>query len=135
MWWWMLPINYNLSQKEARKLVKKICKDFELPKCLVFYINTTLFDKEVLGLYSEEDDGLYAYMLIQYNWSHKLCLVLHEAAHHLQAVKYKNSKGHDKKFQLARKRIATWAKNNISKKVKWANLIRSSIDGRHLRVP
>lgn len=122
----------DITQEKSRTLVKKICEDFELPTCQVFFIDVTSLDNMTLALYVESDfssNGVPAYMLIEKRWSRRLVLVLHEVIHHLQNIKY-DGMGHGYKFGLARGRIVTWAKHNISDNFDWCDLFKAQTKGR-----
>lgn len=123
----------DITQAKARKLVKKICEDFELPTCKAFFVDhLDELDGNTLGLYIEADfdeNGIPAFMLIEKRWSRKLILVLHEATHHLQNIKY-DGLGHSKTWTLAKGRISTWAKNNISDNFDWFCLLTSTTTGK-----
>jgi hypothetical protein len=84
-----------------------------------------------LGLYVTSDffADVGAYMLIEKRWSRKIVLVLHEVIHHLQNIKYKGY-GHGYEFGLARGRIVTWTKHNISDNFDWYDLFKAKTTGR-----
>jgi len=122
-------IDLDITQSKARTLVKKACSDFEISICNVWFI--CINDKGLVGWYSPECTNMSAYMMIEKKWSRRLILVLHELTHHLQYIEYEDiSSSHGTQFSLAKSRIATWARNNISKKYDWVALLTAqSIEG------
>jgi len=118
----------NITQAKARLLVKRICNDFKIDICNVWFI--IINDPNCIGWYSQATSNSSAYMMIEKNWSRKLVLVLHEITHHIQNELYADDTSHGKGFQLAKKRVATWAKNNISDDWDWYYLIQRFADGR-----
>lgn len=111
---------FDITQTKARNLVKRMCEDFDIPLCHVYYVDVKLLGK-CLGLYEKASSDLLAYMLIEKRWSRRLILVLHEFTHHLQAELYDNEEEshHGYGFQLAKNRVTTWASNNISENYDW----------------
>ena len=121
----------DITQLKARKLVKQICEDLDLETCAV-YFNDLTFLGETLGIYEKESEDLYAYMLIETRWSRRLVIVLHEVTHHLQNENYHDQGStHGYGFQLAKGRIATWARDNISDHFDWFSLLTAKTDGRY----
>lgn len=118
----------NITQAGARSIVKRICNDFKISNCNVWFI--IINDPECVGWYSEKISGMSAYMMIEKNWSRRLVLVLHEITHHIQSELYSFDSSHGKYFQAAKRRMATWAKNNISDDWDWYYLIQRYTDGR-----
>ena len=118
----------DITQTKARILVKRICNDFEIDNCNVWFI--IINDPDCIGWYSEKTSNMDAYMMIEKKWTRKLILVLHEITHHIQNELYDSDSQHGKDFQLAKRRIATWAKNNISDNWDWYYMIQRYTDGR-----
>lgn len=117
----------DITELKARKLVKRMCEDFCIPTCAVYFIDVKLLGI-CLGLYEKASYDLTAYMLIEKRWSRRLVLVLHEFTHHVQAELYYNEKEshHGYGFQLARNKVTTWAKNNISDNFDWFALLTAN---------
>jgi hypothetical protein len=123
----------DISELKARKLVKRMCEDFYVPPCSIYYIDLT-FLGSCLGLYEKASLDLTAYMLIERRWSRRLVLVLHEFSHHLQAELYtrEEESHHGYGFQLAKGRVTTWAAKNISNNFDWfALLTANQMTGRY----
>lgn len=123
----------NVTQVKARKLIKKICEDFEIQSCKVFYIDFHSVDCDTIGLYINEEQGWdFPYMLIEKNWSRRLIIILHEICHHIQYEAYYNPKesSHGYGFQLAKSRVTTWATKNISDNFDWGCFIKGKTEGR-----
>lgn len=124
----------DITEKKARKLLKDICKHFKVSHCNCWFIDIndpgTANDEGTLGWYCDEKINLPAYMMIEKNWSRRLILVLHEACHHIQAELYLEDTVHGKSFQLAKSRMATWARNNISDHFDWQYMLQKYSQGR-----
>lgn len=122
-------IDLDITQSKARRIVKNACKDFEIDKCNLWFININ--DSTCVGWYSPLASNMSAYMMIEKKWSRRLILVLHELTHHIQYTLYEEDESaHGKQFSLAKSRISTWARVNISKKYDWiALLTATSIEG------
>jgi hypothetical protein len=119
----------DITQAGARSLVKRICNDFNIPICKIWFV--IIDDPDCIGWYSEIRSNMFPYIMIEKNWSRKLVLVLHEITHHIQYELYpSDTSHHGKYFQAAKKRVATWAKNNISDHWDWYDLIQRYTDGR-----
>lgn len=113
----------DITESKARKLVKRICEDFEIPPCAVYFQDLT-FLGDTLGLYEKASLDLIGYMLVERKWSRRLLLVLHEITHHIQAEIYGfEESNHGYGFQLAKRRIANWADKNISDHFDWVYLL------------
>ncbi len=123
----------DITEKKARKLIKKMCRDFDVSPCNCWFINIGRAD--TIGWYSPAFSNMASYMMIEKYWSRRLILVLHEFAHHLQTELYESKfeSMHGESFQLAKKRVATWAKNNISKSYNWYYMIQRYTQGRNLK--
>lgn len=124
----------DITQGKARTISKKVCKDFDISNCNVWFI--IINDHKALGWYGEKTSNMDAYMMIEKKWSRKLILVLHELTHHIQTEIYEdqNNKGspHGYTFSLAKNRIATWTRNNISNNYDWESMLTSEILGRRI---
>lgn len=119
----------DISESKARKLIKRICNDLDLSPCNCWFIDIPE-SNNTLGWYSKSASNMLAYMMIEKNWSRRLVLVLHEITHHLQEEGYEYDSPHGQSFQLAKRRIATWAKNNISDHFDWVYMIQRYTQGR-----
>lgn len=121
----------DITQSKARTLVKKICKDFDISLCKVWFININ--DRAVLGWYSDKRPNFFAYIMIEKKWDRRFILLLHELTHHIQQEKYEYDdeihSPHGKTFTLAKKRVATWVRKNVSTKFDWEYMI-TTYDGR-----
>jgi hypothetical protein len=123
----------DITQAKARTLSKKICKDFDIPECRIWFISIN--DPDTLGWYGMKSPNMYAYIMIEKNWSRKLILTLHELAHHIQAELYSKEEDeedtpHGKTFTQAKNRIATWARRNINDNWDWQSLLTKFTIGR-----
>lgn len=123
----------DITQAKARTLVKKICKDFDIPECKIWFI--PINDPETIGWYSSKSPNMYAYIMIEKCWSKRLVLTLHELTHHIQAELYTKEEeeedtAHGKTFTQAKNRIATWARNNINDHWDWESLLTRFAEGR-----
>lgn len=119
----------DITESKARKLVKKFCNDFCISQCRVWFIH--IDDPTTLGWYEHESDNMFAYMMIEKKWSRRLVLVLHELTHHLQREVYSQiDSPHGNSFTLARSRLHTWAKKNVSDHFDWESLIKATTIGR-----
>lgn len=125
----------DITQAKARTLVKKICKDFDIPECKIWFIS--IDDPETLGWYGLKTSNMFAYIMIEKNWSRKLVLTLHELSHHIQAELYSTPEEedtpHGKTFTQAKSRMATWARNNINDHWDWEALLTKFTVGKRKR--
>lgn len=112
----------DTTQAKARTLSKKICRDFEISECKIWFISIN--DEETLGWYSSKKSNMFAYIIIEKYWSRRLILTLHELTHHIQSELYSNlDTPHGQSFSLAKSRVSTWAKNNISDNWDWESML------------
>ncbi len=122
----------DITQAKARTLSKKICKDFDIPECRIWFI--LMNDPDTIAWYGMRSSNMFAYIMIEKNWSRKLILTLHELAHHIQSELYLYSEEedtpHGKTFTQAKNRIATWARNNINDHWDWESLLTKCSEGR-----
>ena len=120
----------DITQAKARTLSKKLCKDFDIPECRIWFISIN--DPETIAWYSEKRPNMFAYIIIEKVWSRRLVLTLHELTHHVQAELYSEytDTPHGKTFTQAKNRIATWARNNINDHWDWESLLTRFTEGR-----
>lgn len=117
--------DFDLTLKQARELSNRICNDFKVPECYIWFIlipSAFQIKYNCAGWYEHRRNAndFPAYAMIDKTEKDKLLYVLHELAHHLQYEIYDEVFfAHGKGFFQARNRIATWAKNNISDNWKW----------------
>jgi len=104
--------NPNIKIWEARILVNALCHNFKLP---LVVLNTS-DNKRYLGLYHKANIKKEACIdLMEEN----IFTLLHELAHHLEAVLYEQTaQTHGTNFQKAKNRVTTWARKNISNHIK-----------------
>jgi hypothetical protein len=114
---------FDITESGARKITNQICLDFDIPKCYVWFIDIKpeFTEKhDALAWYSQRSQSIPAYMMINRNWKERLLLTLHEITHHVQVEIYEEEVDpHGYGFQLAKSRVSTWAKNNISDNYEW----------------
>jgi hypothetical protein len=118
----------DITQAKARKIIKQICEHFNVSQCKVWFID--IDDPKTIGWYEPLSENMYAYMMIEKKWSRRLILVLHEITHHIQEEIYNIKSPHGKEFQLARSRVATWVRNNISKNFDWESMLSKDTIGK-----
>lgn len=124
----------DIIQSKARLYSAQICQHFDLPECRIWFVDIN--KKDCIGWYSERTSLEFAYIIVEKNWTRRLVVFLHEMAHHLQSELYNLNEEapHSSTFQLAKKRIATWARNNISDHFDWENLLTACLDGRRKKI-
>ena len=105
----------NINLLEAREISKKLCKDFGIPYCEVYYVDKI---KGAMGIYVWLDP---AHMLIVKSYKDKIATVLHELIHHVDAQLYSTVilNHSTQSYKNAKKRVITWCKKNISSKADW----------------
>jgi hypothetical protein len=111
----------KIDQKNARRLSKHFCNDFDIQYCDVYYVDR-LNDAYGEYIYLNPPHML---ILDKPKVINKIGIVIHELTHHLVAQDYINEKlesdtsEHGKYYQLAKKRVIRWCKKNISEKPNW----------------
>lgn len=105
----------NINLWEAREISEKFCNDFNIPYCEIYYVDRII---DSVGVYIWLDPP---HILMLNNYASKIPLLMHELIHHLDSCLYStvilnhSSKG----YILAKKRVITWCKKNISNKANW----------------
>jgi hypothetical protein len=128
----MMCKKLNINESKARKLLKKACIEFGVSPLNCFFVDIN--DSGTIGWYEEKHSNLFAYAMVEKYWSRGLVIVLHELAHHIQEELYEwsrlNDTMHGKAFQLAKSRVATWAKKNLSNDIDWGYMIQRQSQGK-----
>lgn len=109
----------NININDARKLSRKFCKDFNIEYCRVNYVDN-LDDPRTFGEYHFDEKRIE----IIKNGVNKIGILMHELTHHIQNLIYtynsQKDQFHGYYYQLAKKRVITWCKKNISNKTDWS---------------
>ena len=122
------PDNFLLTLKQSQKITKKVCDYFNIPVATVDHVESFEqgFGEDIV--YNVEADA-YGYYWLGYQHiellksknGHDLFTLLHELSHHVAYVLnypyYNNSAHHGYYYQLAKKRVKTWAKKEYGKKL------------------
>ena len=114
----------DLDLKSARKLSKKFCSDFKLPYCEIYYVD---YIEGCYGCYIWHEP---LHILLEESLDNLLGILIHELTHHLEHYGYSltPSPTHGYEYTLARKRVITWCKRNISKTANWKLPLKAYID-------
>jgi hypothetical protein len=107
----------KISLKDARKLSKNISKDFNIPYCQIYYVDTL---GKWYGIY--HNDTGHIHTLIEESCPCRIGIVIHELTHHLEYEiygNYFNDPPHGYKYQLAKERMVSWCRKNISTNPNW----------------
>lgn len=132
---WNKFINLN----DARELSKQFCNNFKLQYCEIYYVDRIQDDSDTpiwkkgkdntTALYSLADPP---HILIVETVLNPIGLVIHELTHHLEWYDYENERDkicddgpHGYFYQLAKKRVITWCKKNISNKADWNSPLKA----------
>jgi len=117
----------HIKIQDARRLSEKFCKEFGLRFCQIYYVDVLKHeDKENKKCFY----GVYSYpapsnilILDTYINKNKIGILMHELTHHLECNGYYDvdwfNGGHGYYYQLAKKRVITWCKKNISDRPNW----------------
>jgi len=120
---------YELTTKQANDIAKKLCSHFKVPDVKVVILEEldwNMLRERNLKHGNFGYMGLYYYLvseieLIKNKQGNTLNVLLHELAHHLSYYMYApesvNCSSHGYFFQLAKKRITTWTKNEYGKAI------------------
>lgn len=112
----------NINLFEAREISKKFCEDLKIPYCEIYYVDK-LDDCHTLGLYFWVEPS---HILLLEKAKNMITLLMHELTHHLDSCNYStvildhSSRG----YILAKKRVITWCKKNISDKPDWNKALK-----------
>jgi hypothetical protein len=115
----------HISLKKARELSKNFCNDFNICQCGVYYVDNIFDEEEYCG---NTINGIYCQvypphiLLAKDKGYNRIGVLLHELTHHLEYQDYctnENDPPHGYKYQLAKERVVTWARKNISEKCNW----------------
>lgn len=113
----------NITLRKARQVSKEFCIDMQIGYCQIYYVDI-LSEDNVIGEYIPVDP---AHILILKQADQKIALLMHELTHHLDYCNY-NSYGElnhsSKGYILAKKRVITWCKNNISINPNWSRALK-----------
>jgi len=125
----------DITESQARKLSKKICEHFKISPCNIWFLSmrdSNIKFPEAIGWYSCKKTNMPAYAMVEKYWSRRLILTLHELTHHLAEESYSTAfdSMHGTPFQYAKKRMATWCRNNLTTQWNWNYMIRRECDGR-----
>lgn len=121
---------------DARRLSEIFCKDFKIQYCDIYYVdriqddlNTPVWKRgkgNTIALYSYLDPP---HILVVKTVLNPIGLIMHELTHHLEVYGYDDEKEnaedihtdgmHGYLYQLAKKRVITWCKKNVSEKANW----------------
>lgn len=110
----------QISLGGARALSYELCKSFDVDYCEVYYVDR-------INDYDEDREywGVYVYLspphvLIVENVINRIGIVMHELTHHIEHQCYETSnEAHGYPYQLAKQRVITWAKANVSATAPW----------------
>lgn len=107
----------HINIVDARKLSSIFCEDFSLEPCQIYYVDT-FHDKNDYGLYFSDP----ATILLLKKIPNPIGVLMHELTHHLENEIYPIRKvtTHGYNYQLAKQRVITWCRNNISSKPDWS---------------
>lgn len=112
--------------EDARLLSELFCNHFGLPYCEVYYIDR-FHDGNTYGQYFS--CGPHILMLHNRLLLNPIGILIHELTHHLEYAGYGNDgsieSSHGYYYQLAKKRVATWAKKHISSKPNWLEPLKA----------
>lgn len=106
----------NIDLREARKLSKNFCKDFELPPCEIYFVDKL---KDYWGIYIWLMPN---HILVRKKNPCMIGIIMHELTHHLEWHGYPigiADPHHGKYFQLAKRKVINWCIKNISNKPNW----------------
>jgi hypothetical protein len=121
---------------DARRLSKIFCENFNIQYCEIYYVDKIQDDLDTpkwkkgkgttLALYSSLDPP---HILVVENVLNPIGVIIHELTHHLEVYDYEDDDEnienihldgmHGYFYQLAKKRVITWCKKNISDKANW----------------
>lgn len=114
----------KITLLNARKISQAFCNDMIIPYCEIYYVDIL---PDALGIYIST---IPAHILMLNNADYKIALLMHELIHHLDFCNY-NYRPNDelthstKGYILAKKRVITWCKNNISRKPNWNTALKA----------
>lgn len=111
----------HINLQEARELSKWFCEDFEIQYCEVYFVDK--IQGNFWGLYIWLEPN---HMLVMKRNPCMLGLVIHELTHHLHHNLYADSilsNPHSGAYQLAKNRVITWCKKNLSSKADWNSVL------------
>lgn len=109
----------QISLGGARALSYEFCNDFDVEYCEIYYIDRIKEgDREYWGVYIHLSPP---HVLVVENVINRIGIVIHELTHHIEHQCYDVSgqSAHGYSYQLAKQRVITWAKNNISATAPW----------------
>ena len=111
----------NIDLWEARELSEKFCDDFKVPYCEIYYVDRLI---DCIGVYIWLDPP---HILMDERVTDKLPLLMHELIHHLDSALYENIilNHSSPNYILAKKRVITWCKKNISTKPDWFKALKA----------
>lgn len=108
--------NKNINQQDARRLSKIFSKEFFIPYCEVYYV-----DRLERNRYAEYIFLMPPHMLLRSDLRNPIGMLVHELTHHLQYYGYyeKSDSEHGYYYQLAKRKMIKWCRENISAKANW----------------
>ena len=133
---------------DARFLSGFFCKSFKLHYCEVYYVDQIQdechspkwerFESNTYGLYSNAEPP---HILIIHGLMNPIGVLIHELTHHLECYGYKereeDARAHGQNYQLAKRRVKNWCKENISDRPDWntpLKAIQNEMDMRRFRL-
>ena len=121
--------NKKIDLITARLLSKKFCKDFDIPNCQIFFV-----DYLEGGHWGEYINLIPCHILIVENHPNRIGVLMHELTHHLENANYDNyeNSSHGYSYQLAKGRVVTWCRKNISKKPNWYLPLQGRFDPKEM---
>jgi hypothetical protein len=131
----------HIKLEDARRLSEKFCDDFSLSFCQIYFVDVLTHEdkgnkKCFFGVYSFPAPSNIL-ILDTYTNINKIGILMHELAHHLECNAYHNINWFDGKhgylYQLAKKRVITWCKKNISNRPDWNKPLLSKIYEKDMR--
>lgn len=120
----------RLTLKSARKLSKKFCSDFKLPYCEIYYVD---YIHECYGIYIWYEPLLH--ILLDESNDNRIGILVHELTHHLEHYGYSLTPAliHGYEYNLARSRVITWCKRNISNNPNWKLPLKAYINLKEMK--
>lgn len=130
----------HIKIQDARRLSEKFCKEFDLSFCQIYYVDVLKHEdkrnkKCFYGVYSYPAPSNIL-ILDTYRNKNKIGILMHELTHHLECYGYYNvdwfNGGHGYHYQLAKKRVIRWCKQNISDRPNWNNPLFAITDEKEM---
>lgn len=111
--WKKFDIKQNI--KILRQITAVFCGDFNIIEPFVYVVD--VLDEDVDGIYYPLSGGPDIQPKILLKEETDIMTFFHEIVHHLQYIIYYPKYGYDGQhgytFQLAKKRVVTWARKNV----------------------